>query len=259
MSVSNAESQPSDLACGVPVGSGDGPAVSPCHQALPPGRTRHRSLRAWLVGQFGHPRGVAGRLAGCVMAHRPSNRQRNAWTVDLLDVQQGWRVLEIGFGPGLSLRRLASRVGPTGLIAGIDVSATMLRQARGRNREAIASGLMDLRVAPVTEIPDALTNLDAVVAVNTVGFWPDRVARFREILTRLAPGGHLAVTVQPRSKGATAVTTTRMQKEIESGLGEAGFVDLKAHTLRLDPPAVCVIGARDRAPSHAVRETDTSP
>ena len=53
----------------------DGLAASPTHPVAS-GRTTRRSVRAWLVGQFGHPRGVAGRLAGCVMAHRPSNRQR---------------------------------------------------------------------------------------------------------------------------------------------------------------------------------------
>ena len=195
--------------------------------------------------QFGHPRGVAGRLAGCVMAHRPSNRQRNAWTVDLLGVQPGWRVLEIGFGPGLSLHRLASRVGRTGFVAGIDLSATMLRQARRRNRAAVASGSMDLRVSSVADLPNFGTPFDAVLAVNTVGFWPDRLVQFRKIRGRLTPRGQFAVTVQPRSKGATAATTARTQGDIEAGLRAAGFVDATSHTLDLDPPAVCIIGVRD--------------
>lgn len=227
----------------------DGLAASPTHPVAS-GRTTRRSVRAWLVGQFGHPRGVAGRLAGCVMAHRPSNRQRNAWTVGLLGVQPGWRVLKIGFGPGLSLQRLASCVGRTGLVAGIDLSATMLRQARHRNRAAVASGRMDLRAASVADLPDFGTAFDAVLAVNTVGFWPERLAQFREIRGRLTPGGRFAVMLQPRSKGATAATTARMRREIQAGLRAASFVDVTAHTLDLKPPAVCVIG---------VRETHISP
>jgi hypothetical protein len=31
-------------------------------------------VTARVVRQFGHPRGIAGRAAGWVMAHRPSNR-----------------------------------------------------------------------------------------------------------------------------------------------------------------------------------------
>ncbi len=205
-----------------------------------PGRPL-RSVRAWLVGQFGHPRGVSGRLAGWIMAHRPSNRRRNAWAVDLLNVQPGWRVLEIGFGPGLSLHQLASRVGPKGLVAGIDVSATMLRQARHRNRAAVASGRMDLRQASVTDLPSFGEAFDAILAVNTVGFWPDRPAQFRAIRAELVPGGLFAVTVQPRSRGATAATTARIQGEIEADLYGAGFGSVVSHTLELDPPAACVI------------------
>jgi hypothetical protein len=50
-------------------------------------------------------------MAGWVMAHRPSNRQRNSWVVSLLDVRPADRVLEIGFGPGLAIGELSRRVG----------------------------------------------------------------------------------------------------------------------------------------------------
>lgn len=222
----------------------DGPTTSRVHLETAPGPLPG-PLRAWLVGQFGHPRGVAGRLAGWIMAHRPSNRRRNAWAVDLLNVQPAWRVLEIGFGPGLSLHRLASRVGPKGLVAGIDISVTMLRQARRRNRAAVASGRMHLRQASVTDLPRFGEAFDAILAVNTVGFWPDRPGQFRAIRAELVPGGLFAVTVQPRSRGATAATTARIQGEIEADLRGAGFRSVVSHTLdELDPPAACVIGGR---------------
>jgi hypothetical protein len=69
---------------------------------------RQRVIRA-LVRQFGHPRGIAGRAAGWVMAHRGANRQRNRWAVALLDVRPTDRVLEIGFGPGLAIAEFAER------------------------------------------------------------------------------------------------------------------------------------------------------
>lgn len=216
----------------------------PSHVAVATSRTQERSLRTRLVSQFGHPRGIAGRLAGWVMAYRPSNRRRNAWTVDLLDLQPGGRVLEIGFGPGLSLHRIASRVGTPGLVAGIDLSDTMLSQAQHRNRVAVASARMDLRVASVTHLPDFGASFDAVLAVKTIGFWPDLPSRSREIRERLVPEGRFAVTMQPRSKGATAATTEQLRLEIEANLCAAGFVDVTAHTLDLKPLAVCVIGVR---------------
>ena len=68
-----------------------------------------RAVIAAIVGQFGDPRGTAGTVAGWVMAHRPSNRRRNRWVVSLLDVQPTDRVLEIGFGHGHTIERLARR------------------------------------------------------------------------------------------------------------------------------------------------------
>jgi SAM-dependent methyltransferase len=113
--------------------------------------TVKRALIAAIVGQFGHPRGTAGSIAGWVMAHRPSNRQRNRWVVSLLDVQPTDRVLEIGFGPGLAIAGLSRRVGDSGHVYGIDHSEVMLRQATRRNAAAIAAGRVSLSRAPVDQ------------------------------------------------------------------------------------------------------------
>ena len=62
------------------------------------------------------------------------------WTISLLDIQAEDRILEIGFGPGVSVRRM-SRLAVRGFIAGIDISDLMVRQARKRNAAAIREGL----------------------------------------------------------------------------------------------------------------------
>ena len=65
--------------------------------------SKHRVLRL-VVGQFHSPHGMGGHVAGWVMGHRSSNRERNRWVVSLLDVQPTDRVLEVGFGPGIAVR-----------------------------------------------------------------------------------------------------------------------------------------------------------
>ena len=37
-----------------------------------------------LIANFGHPRGVLGRVAGAIMASRSSNVERNRWIAELL-------------------------------------------------------------------------------------------------------------------------------------------------------------------------------
>ena len=55
------------------------------------------SFKQNIISQFSNPHGLLGRLAGTIMAHRPSNQERNRWTVDLLEIQPDDHVLEIGF------------------------------------------------------------------------------------------------------------------------------------------------------------------
>ena len=92
-----------------------------------------------VVAQFGHPSGFWGQIVGWIMALRSSNRRRNAWAVSLLNVQPRDRVLEIGFGPGIAIRKM-SQIAVEGYVCGLDHSARILRQASWRNAAAIRAG-----------------------------------------------------------------------------------------------------------------------
>jgi ubiquinone/menaquinone biosynthesis C-methylase UbiE len=204
--------------------------------------TVKRAIIAAVVGQFGHPRGTAGQVAGWVMAHRSSNRQRNSWVVSLLDARPTDRVLEIGFGPGLAIAELSRRVGDSGHVYGIDHSDVMVRQAARRNAAAIRAGRVRLSRASVDELPPALGGpFDAILAVNSLGFWPAPAHRLQELRRRLTPGGRIAVASQPRCPGATRSTSLTAAREIEHLLQDAGFTQMTTQTLDLDPPVVCVL------------------
>jgi ubiquinone/menaquinone biosynthesis C-methylase UbiE len=176
------------------------------------------------------------------MAHRPSNRQRNSWVVSLLDVQPTDRVLEIGFGPGLAIAELNRRVGESGHVYGVDHSEVMLQQAARRNAAAIRAGRVTLTCAPIEELPPPLEGpFDAILAVNSLGFWTAPTERLDELRRRLTPGGRIAIASQPRCPGATRSTSLKAAREIEDLLGSAGFTHERTETLDLDPPVVCVI------------------
>jgi hypothetical protein len=87
-----------------------------------------------VMRQFGHPRGIAGHLAGWVMAHRSSNKQRNRWVVWLLDVQPTDRVLEIGFGPGLAIAELSRRATRGMVYGAVTLQRVPMRLWRDRVR-----------------------------------------------------------------------------------------------------------------------------
>jgi ubiquinone/menaquinone biosynthesis C-methylase UbiE len=205
---------------------------------------RSKSLRQrviiQVVRQFGRPHGMRGRLAGYVMAHRASNRQRTLWVVSLLDVRPTDRVLEIGFGPGLGIAELARR-STRGRIYGIDHSEVMVRQASKRNAAAIRAKRVELLHTSVDRLPSFDKPLDTIVAVNSVGFWPDPTRQLGELRRLLRPGGRIALASQPRSVGATADTTARAGRDLQDRLTRAGFSEARVETLPLTPPVACVL------------------
>ena len=175
-----------------------------------------RAVFKAVAGQFGRPWGAAGQAAGWVMAHRSSNRQRNRWVVSLLDVRPADRVLEIGFGPGLAIAELSRRISESGHVYGIDHSGAMLGQAARRNAAAIRAGRITLTRASVDQLPPALGGpVDAVLAVNSLGFWPAPAERLGQLRQRLTPGGRIAIASQPRCPGATASTSLGAARKIE--------------------------------------------
>lgn len=195
-----------------------------------------------LISQAHRPRGPLGRLEGLLFAYRPSNRQRNRWVVDLLDVRPTDRVLEVGFGPGLAIGWLARRA-TQGRVYGIDHSEVMVEVAGRRNAAAIRAGRVELIHTSVEHLPGFAEPLDAILAVNTVGMWPEPVERLAALRALLRPGGRIALVSQPRCPGATAATTTRAARELTDQLTRAGFADPRVETLALDPPVACVLAS----------------
>ncbi|MBD0282217.1 MAG: methyltransferase domain-containing protein [Thermoleophilaceae bacterium] len=180
-------------------------------------------------------------MAGWVMAHRSSNRRRNAWAVSLLDVQRDDRVLEIGFGPGVAIRELA-RLAADGYVCGLDHSEVMLRQARKRNAEGLRRGRVELRLGCVERLPAFEAPFDKILAVNALQFWYQPVEPLRELRRVLRSGGRIAVAFQPRGPGATDEVATRRGREIAAALADAGFAGVRLETLKLTPSVVCALG-----------------
>lgn len=154
-------------------------------------------VRRYVSGQFGKPRGLFGRIIERRMSKRTAGDAK--WTVSLLSIRPGSRVLEIGFGGGLSTQ-LAGQEASEGFVAGIDHSNTMVQVARRRNAAAIRAGLMELNQGDAASIsyPDA--SFDIVFSLHSIYFWNDPLECLKGCRRVLKPGGLLAITIQPQSK-----------------------------------------------------------
>jgi trans-aconitate methyltransferase len=205
------------------------------------------SLQSAIVRQFSHPAGPAGRAAGWIMANRPSNRARNAWTLSLLDVHPADRVLELGFDPGYALSLLAPRLAK-GSVVGIDHSAAMLKQARQRNARWIAAGRVRLVQGGVDALADfAPASFDRIYSSNFLQFITDQEALLATLLMLLTPGGRLATTYQPRHRGASDADTLQFAGKLRAQMVWAGYSRCRLeHNDRFGVMSACVLGHAPR-------------
>ncbi|SEC58237.1 Methyltransferase domain-containing protein [Rhizobiales bacterium GAS188] len=169
-----------------------------------------------LMHVFGRPRGILGRLGGMVMAR--TNEDCGAWVADLLQVEPTDSVLEIGFGPGVIVRRL-SKLASAGHVTGIDPSSEMVAQARGRNEISIKSGRVELLRCSVESLPFDDNTFDKALTINSMQVWPDAAAGLREMRRVLKPTARVALGFTPHSGQPNAGLTDI--------LTAAGFMEAK--------------------------------
>lgn len=197
--------------------------------------------KAALARQFGKPEGRLGRLAGHIMAFK--NKGRSDWVLSLLEIEAVDRVLEIGFGPGQDLRRVAL-LATGGLTAGVDHSAEMVKLARGKSIGAILAGRADIRHGSADCIPFPNSCFTKAFSINAVQFWQDRRAAMIEIQRVLRPGGLIAIALEPRGASSPELALAN-GRVIAADLEAAGFHEVQQQSNALGRvPTVCVTGIK---------------
>jgi trans-aconitate methyltransferase len=192
------------------------------------------SLVEKVVAQFAQPTGFWGSIAGFIMAHRPSNLERNEWAISLLNLKPSDRVLEIGFGPGVTIQKM-SEILTHGVIWGIDHSEAMFRQASKRNQRAISVGRVRLALTSVSQLPAFDGPFDKILDVNGFQFWDNQIEALKRLREQLRPGGIIALVHQPRNLGATEDDATEAGERFAHYLEMAGFKDITVERKMMKP------------------------
>ncbi len=195
---------------------------------------------AFFMEQFAHPRGVLGSIAGWLLLVR--NKERNRWTLNLLQMRPTDQVLEIGFGPGWAVAEAAKLVSRGG-VTGIDPSETMLKDASARNAAAIRAGQVRLRLGSESPLPFAESAFDKVLAVNSFQFWSNAQSGLSEVRRVLRSGGRVAITVQPMWVKSDE-EARQVGADLKRQLSEAGFQSVRLEMLPLQPLCFCAVGVK---------------
>jgi arsenite methyltransferase len=115
----------------------------------------------------------------------------------IASLKPGEVVLDLGSGGGFDCFIAGPKVGPTGRVIGIDMTADMISKAR-RNLNSYnkQSGLdnVEFRLGEIEHLPVAYASIDVVISNCVLNLSPDKPQVWREIARVLKPGGRVAVS-----------------------------------------------------------------
>jgi demethylmenaquinone methyltransferase/2-methoxy-6-polyprenyl-1,4-benzoquinol methylase len=151
--------------------------------------TGHGSDRGVYDWWSRHPR-LLDAFYSLVFLGREGRIRRRA--VEALGLVPGDRVLELGAGTGNGFAALRERVGPEGVVVGVDASEGMTRRAAARVRERGWENVHVVR-GDATRLPVPDDAFDAAYAAMSLSAMPDPVAAVEAVHGALRPGGRLAV------------------------------------------------------------------
>ncbi len=143
------------------------------------------------------PHGFWGVVFGWFMDRR--NARAHDFALRRLDVQKTDAILEIGFGTGRLLRKIAKRA-LEGLICGVDPSELMLHKAEKRTKKFRKKGHVELKLGEAAALPWADAQFDKVAALHCFHFWNNPAHDIAEVHRVLKPSGLLLLILRAHKK-----------------------------------------------------------
>ncbi|TRX33001.1 class I SAM-dependent methyltransferase [Flavobacterium sp. ZT3R18] len=158
-------------------------------------------MRKWLERHLGrqlsNPQGFWGMIVGKLMNFNNKLMYQSAH--EMLELTSNENLLEIGFGNGAFIKDIIHKIEP-GHYSGIDISDTMIKQAKQKNKSLINSGKVYLFKSNANSLPFDNDAFDKVLTINTIYFWDEPMRVMEEVKRVLQPGGKFVVALN--TKGA---------------------------------------------------------
>ena len=112
-------------------------------------------------------------------------------------LRPGEVLLDLGSGAGFDAFIAAPKVGSTGRVIGVDMTAEMLAKARknvAAFRERTGLDNVEFRLGEIEHLPVADTSVDVIISNCVINLSPDKPQVWREMARVLKPGGRVAVS-----------------------------------------------------------------
>ena len=148
------------------------------------------------------------------------------WGLKLVDIQDGWTMLDIGCGGGATLQRLLKR-SQEAQVYGIDISEESVAKAKKVNAKVLDKQVF-VTQGSAEKLPYEDGKFDLVTAVETVYFWPNLPSCLQEVRRVLKSGGKFAIMVE-------VVDGDSMWTNVVEGMTFARGIEDHARRCRLHP------------------------
>jgi SAM-dependent methyltransferase len=180
-------------------------------------------------------------------------------------LRPGDTVLDLGSGGGFDCFLAAKRVGRTGKVIGVDMTAEMVTRARANARKVEAANV-EFRLGEIEHLPVADDTVDVVLSNCVINLSPDKSAVFGEAFRVLKAGGRLAISdvvaikdmppelAQSLEAMTGCVSGSAKVADLEDMLRVAGFEDVRV-LAKPESGAVigqCMPGAEDYVASATI-------
>jgi len=153
-------------------------------------------------------------------------------------MKPGEVVLDLGSGAGFDAFLAAARVGPTGKVIGVDMTADMLARAR---ENAVKGGYdnVEFRLGEIEHLPVLDATVDVVISNCVINLVPDKNVAFAEAFRVLKPGGRLmvhdvvleaelpAAIRESAAAYANCVAGAMLREEYLAAIRDAGFENVE--------------------------------
>ncbi len=143
-----------------------------------------------LASQLGHPRGEDGIAVGERMLSTNINMIRTAAAG--LPLNSSSKLVEVGHGNGGHIPELLENYSVADY-TGLEVSSTMHEQAIQQTASLTEKGQARFMLYDGQKIPLPEASADAILSVNSIYFWKDPAALFREFRRILKSDGKVAI------------------------------------------------------------------